>query len=174
MNSLSKFEKGQLCECFKRKDSYKTITERFNISYRNLSRLKKRFKKDGNLQRKPGSGRRKKWKQRDVRRLKKEVLTSKHGTVSAALAILNLNISQSTGKRMLHSAGLCARRKIKKPNITSETARKRLQFAKKYLNWEAEDWNNVFFMDETKVNMFGSDGIQYYWDKKYSIFFTYF
>jgi len=43
---------------------------------------------------------------------------------------------------------------------------KRYEFAKKYRNWTTADWNKVFFSDESKINLCGSDGRQYYWKRK--------
>lgn len=37
--------------------------------------------------------------------------------------------------------------------ITKKIAKKRLQFAKKYIKWSDEDWAKVIFSDETKKGM---------------------
>ena len=37
----------------------------------------------------------------------------------------------------------------------------RIQFAKKYCSWSADDWGKVLFSDETKINFFQSDGATY-------------
>ncbi|KAG1135407.1 hypothetical protein G6F37_013306 [Rhizopus arrhizus] len=33
--------------------------------------------------------------------------------------------------------------------------------AKKYQNWTTDDWRRVVFSDETKVNIWGSDGFKH-------------
>jgi hypothetical protein len=43
--------------------------------------------------------------------------------------------------------------------------KKRLEFAKAYVNKPNEFWNKVLFTDETKINLFGSDGRQMVWRK---------
>ncbi|KAG1037751.1 hypothetical protein G6F43_012798 [Rhizopus delemar] len=39
----------------------------------------------------------------------------------------------------------------------------RLEWAKKHRNWTVQDWRQVVFSDETKINVWGSDGCKYYW-----------
>ncbi|KAG1136935.1 hypothetical protein G6F37_013629 [Rhizopus arrhizus] len=43
--------------------------------------------------------------------------------------------------------------------------KRRLAWAKKYQNWTTDDWRRVLFSDETKVNIWGSDGCKYYWSR---------
>ncbi|KAG0874546.1 hypothetical protein G6F26_013584 [Rhizopus arrhizus] len=43
--------------------------------------------------------------------------------------------------------------------------KRRLAWAKKYQNWTTDDWRRVVFSDETKVNVWGSDGCKYYWSR---------
>ena len=48
--------------------------------------------------------------------------------------------------------------KVKKPLLTAKHMKRRLAWAKKYQNWTTDDWRRVVFSDETKVNVWGSDG----------------
>ncbi|KAG1481916.1 hypothetical protein G6F54_013679 [Rhizopus delemar] len=43
--------------------------------------------------------------------------------------------------------------------------KRRLAWAKKHQNWTTDDWRRVVFSDETKVNIWGSDGCKYYWSR---------
>jgi len=45
-------------------------------------------------------------------------------------------------------------------------AKKRLEFAKQHLNKSQEYWNTVLFSDESKFNIFNSDGRRTVWRKK--------
>ena len=38
---------------------------------------------------------------------------------------------------------------------------KRLHWAKTYVNWTADKWDSVIWSDETKISLFGNDGIKY-------------
>jgi hypothetical protein len=53
----------------------------------------------------------------------------------------------------------------KKPFINERNRRKRLEFARAYVDKPIDFWKTVLFSDESKFNMFGSDGPQYVWRK---------
>lgn len=72
-----------------------------------------------------------------------------------------LDISVSTMKRRLKDAGLFERRPVKKPFISKKNRVARIKFAKDHLNWDTQKWSKVLFSDESKFNLFGSDGISY-------------
>ncbi|EIE89920.1 hypothetical protein RO3G_14631 [Rhizopus delemar RA 99-880] len=38
----------------------------------------------------------------------------------------------------------------------------RLEWAKKHQDWAVEEWRKVVFSDETKINVWGSDGYSFY------------
>ncbi|KAG1316892.1 hypothetical protein G6F62_013213 [Rhizopus arrhizus] len=50
---------------------------------------------------------------------------------------------------------------VKKPLLTTKHMKRRLAWAKKYQNWTTDDWRRVVFSDETKVNIWGSDGFKH-------------
>ncbi|KAJ4447089.1 hypothetical protein ANN_09078 [Periplaneta americana] len=53
-----------------------------------------------------------------------------------------------------------------KPYINEINKRMRLQFAREHVHKEENWWDVVMFADESKFNVFGSDGQQYVWYKK--------
>lgn len=69
--------------------------------------------------------------------------------------------SVDTVKRRLREGGLFGRISRKKPLLSKVNRKKRLEFAKKYIVWTAEDWKKVLFSDETKVNRVSPDGKSY-------------
>ncbi|KAG1438084.1 hypothetical protein G6F56_012796 [Rhizopus delemar] len=56
-----------------------------------------------------------------------------------------------------------ARRKKRQPLLTYNNRKQRLAWAKKSQNWSIQQWHQVVFSDETKINIWGSDGCRYYW-----------
>ena len=86
----------------------------------------------------------------------------KNDLESTTLAI----VSSNTVRRSLKRSGLHARIRKKKPLLRSQHRAARLAFAKKYEKWTMDDWNKVVWSDETKINLFGSDGRYYCWKKK--------
>lgn len=55
--------------------------------------------------------------------------------------------------------------KKKKPRLLPRHIKARLEFAGKYKDWTIDDWKNVIFSDETKINRLGSDGRHWVWKK---------
>ncbi|DAZ92505.1 TPA: hypothetical protein N0F65_012735, partial [Lagenidium giganteum] len=88
----------------------------------------------------------------------REVLRSRKIS-SAALAQMlqehhQIIVSDETVRQILHHAGLHGRAVNKK---------KRLDYAKKHVNWTPQQWNNVLLTDESKFNVGASDGRVYVW-----------
>ena len=52
-------------------------------------------------------------------------------------------------------------KKVKKPYLSSKHLKERYEFSKKYRNWTIDDWKQVVWPDETKINRFGSDGTKW-------------
>ncbi|KAG1506675.1 hypothetical protein G6F52_011827 [Rhizopus delemar] len=43
--------------------------------------------------------------------------------------------------------------------------KKRLAWTNAHKDWTKDDWRRMVFSDETKVNVWGSDGVKYYWKR---------
>jgi len=76
---------------------------------------------------------------------------------------LGKSVSVDTVRRALKDAGLVSFVKPKKPLINERNRKRRLQWARQHIHWTVNDWMNVIWSDETKVNRFGSDGKSYAW-----------
>jgi hypothetical protein len=57
------------------------------------------------------------------------------------------------------------KRQEKKTFINERNRRKRLEFARAYVNTPIDFWKTVLFTDGSKFNIFGTDGNQYVWRK---------
>ncbi|KAG1533165.1 hypothetical protein G6F49_013575 [Rhizopus delemar] len=75
-------------------------------------------------------------------------------------------ISYQSAINVLHSVEIYAEIKKKKPLLTEKHKKARLVWAKKHQYWTVHDWRRVIFSDETKINIWGSDGCKYYWKRK--------
>ena len=67
------------------------------------------------------------------------------------------NASTSTVRRSLREAGLYGRIAIKKPHLRKQNHVKRLQWATVLKYWTIKQWNKIFWTDESKFEMFGSN-----------------
>uniref|UniRef100_A0A8R1HSJ7 G_PROTEIN_RECEP_F1_2 domain-containing protein n=1 Tax=Caenorhabditis japonica TaxID=281687 RepID=A0A8R1HSJ7_CAEJA len=66
--------------------------------------------------------------------------------------------SRRTIKRRLQANGLHGRRPVRKPFISEKNRRVRVAWARAHLNWGRAEWAKHIWSDESKFNMFGSDG----------------
>jgi len=73
------------------------------------------------------------------------------------------HVSVDTVRRRLTCTGLNAQVHHKKPFLSRIHKSKRLQWARAFSGWEEKDWRAVFFSDESKFNLFGSDGREWCW-----------
>src|ERR1700738_5104474 len=72
--------------------------------------------------------------------------------------VFGVQVSEVTVRRGLCRAGLQSHVKEKKPHLSSNNIRARLEFARKYQHWTIDDWSDVIFSYETKINRFSSYG----------------
>ena len=75
----------------------------------------------------------------------------------------NVQISAESLRRSLRRSGLRAHVCPKKPLLSRKHRQARLAFARRYRNWTVDDWKKVIWSDESKFNLFGSDGRSYCW-----------
>lgn len=76
---------------------------------------------------------------------------------------LGYDLSPKTATNVLKSMGFFSGFKKKKPFLSAKHRAARLAWAKRHQHWTADDWKQVVFSDETKINVWGSDGCKYYW-----------
>ena len=166
---FSDFDKGRLIGMLESGIKQKIVCEKFNLPKSTVSRWWKEFKEFGSLKQKKGSGRTKKHDIRTEKALVRNVLRSKSGAVSKVAKYMrdtgSLLVSNPTAKRMMHNQKFVARKKTFKPFLTDKHMQKRKLYGHDKLLWTEDDWKKVLFTDETKVNLFGSDGMQWYWSK---------
>ena len=71
------------------------------------------------------------------------------------------NISSRTVRRRLVDSGFFGRRPAKKPLLSKKNTMARLRFTHDHLHWTTDQWKRVVFSDESKFNLFKSDGPSY-------------
>ena len=67
-------------------------------------------------------------------------------------------ISRKTVSRRLNKEKLVARILCHKPLISKKNQKVYLDFTTEYILWTEEQWNMVHLSDESKFNLFGSNG----------------
>lgn len=79
---------------------------------------------------------------------------------------LGIKVCDETIRIVLRNHGFNNRAPRIKPLISPKNKQRRLEFANRYYSHGPEFWNNVIFADESKFNVFGSDGKVRVWRKK--------
>lgn len=149
--------------------SVKEITSTLQMSRATVYRIITRFQKEDRIDFIKPSGRPAKLSATDQRFIVRSV--AKNPKISAPKIATQLcassgtTISAQTVRRVLKNKGYNSRTARSKPFISSVNQKKRLEFALKYINEADNYWNDVLFSDESKFNLFGSDGKQKVWRK---------
>jgi transposase len=103
-----------------------------------------------------------------LRVIQRDILSGKLKTAAEVYRELineGYELSYMTVCRALRSIGFVARIKKKKPFLSKKHVQARYKWAKVHEHWTIEDWKKVVWSDETKINIWGSDGVKYYWSR---------
>lgn len=96
------------------------------------------------------------------KRIVREVLKDPFSTSTSIKANLSLDISARTIRRRLQDHNLHGRIARKVPLLSAKNIKQRIEFATSNIATENQrNWKNILFSDETKINLFGSDGRVY-------------
>lgn len=167
-------ERQLIVNLYQRGYTYAKIADEIGKGISTVGYIIKKFKDENLIANKSRKGRPKKLTEREEKRILREVKqnprTSATNIVSHLATYSGKTVSTETVKRVLRKAGYGGRVARKKPYINDVNRRKRLAFAKEHQNKPPEFWRRVLWSDETKINLFGSDGRQYVWRKRGTAF----
>lgn len=159
----SENQRRAVLEMYERGNSYGQISAVLGIPRSTSSDIVRRFRERESLTDKTSPGRPRILDERGDRGIVRRLNDPNTSTAAAIGRVLRL--SDNTVKRSLRRQGLRACVKTKKPLLTKKHRARRLQWAKKCKHADWEFWAHVIFSDESKFNLFGSDGRQYCWRK---------
>jgi transposase len=158
-DSLGLELRKKIIDDYKNGMSQKTICDKYQVKKSTVSRLCSKYRTTGNIAVDHKGGRPRSTTFREdsliVRSIKKDPTKSSFKVQKE----LQLSVSTRTIRRRTFEAGLFSRRPAKKPLISLKNQKKRLLFAKAHIGWTLQKWRTVLFSDESKFNIFGSDGI---------------
>ncbi|KAG1135725.1 hypothetical protein G6F38_012577 [Rhizopus arrhizus] len=72
-------------------------------------------------------------------------------------------LTYNTTLNALKGLGFKAQPKRKVPLLSAKHRKARLEWALAHRYWTIDDWRKVIFSDESKINVWGSDGVEFYW-----------
>ena len=76
------------------------------------------------------------------------------------------HIHPDTVHNCLQQQGLSAHKRCRVYYLNWHHISSWLKWARSHQSWKVGDWERVIFSDESKFNLFGSDGLQYCWRRK--------
>lgn len=145
------------------------ISELFNLPRSTVYDIIKRFETEDRIESRKQDGRPEKLTELEKRFLRREI--EKNPKLSApklATALLERTgkkVTAQTVRNMLRSMGFNSRTARLKPILSTVNQKKRLEFAREYRMKDEAFWKNVIFTDESKYNVFCSDGKVRVWRK---------
>jgi len=159
---LSKQKHNDVEALVRRGLSERKISSRVGVSRKTVQNVRKRII---DAPPPPQRGRKSKLSRPDKRKCVRLYTSGECDTVTEVKEALEeeiqLAVSRRTVARALAEFRVKSRRKKKVPMLSKKNIKARLAFARKHQHWGISDWSRVIFSDETKINRYQSDGIQY-------------
>ncbi len=146
---------------------YKKIAKTLKLSCSTVPKTIQRFNRTGSTQNRPRHGRPKKLSanaQRHIQRLCLENRRMSAASIAAEVEGVGVqHVGAQTICRTLHRIGLHGCNPRRKPLMKMMHKKARKQFAKDKQTKDMDYWNHALWFDETKINLFGSDGVKHVW-----------
>ncbi len=149
----------------------KSFSKALLISQNTVAKVVQTFKKDGTAtisQRRPGRPR--KLTPRQEHLLMRRVEENRHASSlqlsKEVESQTGLTISHDTIRRTLQRNGMHGCRPQKKPLLKPRHKKAHLEFARAHADKEEDYWDSILWSDETKINVFGTDGFKTVWRRK--------
>ena len=143
------------------------VAKLLRLSWATVQSIVKRFNWKGRLSLGESTGRPRLLEEHDERKIiwkvKKNPKTSAPKLTTDFNSINQRQVCVETVRKVLCRHGYNGRVACQKPLITKVNRKKRLKFAREYMNKPPEYWNDVIFYDEREFNLFSSDGRVIVW-----------
>ncbi|GBM74010.1 hypothetical protein AVEN_57810-1 [Araneus ventricosus] len=154
---------------WKRESSERKIGEIVNVSKSTLHNIISKYKKTKSVKTIPRTGRPRRFTGHEERWIVRKI-TCNPKTSAVKLTLkeqqrFNKSTNSETVCNVLRKYNFHGRVARRKPFLSKAHRRARLEFAKSYIKKPPKFWNSILFVDESKYNVFGSDGKQMLWRK---------
>ncbi len=156
---MAKDLKKRIVDLHKAGVGYKKIAKTLKLSCSTVAKTKQRFNRTGSTQNRTRHRPPQKLSARARRRMSTASIASEVEVVGGQ------SVSAQTIRHTLHQIGLHGCRPRRKPLLKMMHKKARKQFAEDKQIKDVEYWNHVLWSDETKINLFGSDGVKGVWQQ---------
>ncbi len=168
---MSQDLRKKIISLHKKGEGYKKISKALLINQNTVAKVVQTFKKDGTAtisQKRPGRPR--KLTPRQERLLMRRVEENQHASSlqlsKEVESQTGVTISRDTIRRTLQRNGMHGYRPRKKPLLKPRHKKARLEFARAHADKDEDYWDSILWSDETKINVFGTDGFKTVWRRK--------
>ncbi len=168
---MSQDLRKKIISLHKKGEGYKKISKALHISQNTVAKVVQTFKKDGTAtisQRRPGRPR--KLTLRQERLLMRRVEENRHASSmqlsKEVESQTGVTISRDTIRRTLQRNDMHGCRPRKKPLLKPRHKKASLEFARAHADKDEDYWDSILWSDETKINVFGTDGFKTVWRRK--------
>ena len=119
------------------------LANEYNICLEGVRKIINKMENTKSVKNLPRSGRHRATTKGEDRAIVRLVKTHPHISARETKERLNLNVAEKTIRNRLHEANLFGRITRNKPHINECNRKKRLEFAKKYVDFRKEFWRDV-------------------------------
>lgn len=137
----------------KSKLSYRKVAEKYKVSKSAVHKIYAKYLQHNIVENLRGRGRKRNTNAYDDRRIVRETQRNPSITSRNIVEQLKLNVSSRTVRRRLKEVDLKSCVARCKPHISKVHKKKRLAFAKKYVNKPLSFWKRVIWSDESKFEL---------------------
>lgn len=138
------------------------ISLKLKIPRTTVSNVIQKYRKFNTVLRLPGSGRRRSLEKEDVGLILTEIdknpFTSSEKIKNVISQKSKKNVSSRTVRNYIRTTAFRSRVPRKVPYLSPKNIARRLELCKEWTSFEQSDWDKVIWSDETKINLFSSDG----------------
>lgn len=149
--------------------THREIADLLNMKRSTVGDIIRRFNNEDRIDLKCSNGRPKiltsKEEANIIRKIKINPRLSAPKLVTEVKETTNKDLSPETIRRVIRKHGFNGRIARKKPFVNATNRKRRIEFAKMWLSRDEGFWKDVIFADESKFNIFGSDGRVMVWRK---------
>lgn len=155
---------------FKLGKSKRDIAKIVNKSPSTVQHIIERFRRENRIASKLKKSPKKAFSERDERWIVKQIRKNPQLSVPKLTVQVEKHLGKSvcaeTVRLVLRKNGYNSRVARIKPYISPKNQKLRMEFAQRFQGMKFDFWKNVIFADESKYNVFGSDGKIRVWRKK--------
>ncbi|OXA56016.1 Transposable element Tc1 transposase [Folsomia candida] len=166
---LSLEQRGKIISLHQKGLRYIKISQKTKFKVPAIQRIIQKWKSTGSVANKRRTGRKRKTTPRIDRQILKKINSNRFLSAPKIVEEIQsqhgVSISNQTVRNRIKEQGYKGAVARKKPFISKRNQLKRLQWAKDHAAWTTDDWKRVLWTDESKFNMFGTDGVTTVWRK---------